>query len=122
MQTTIRDEYRAETIYEGVVADFGPVLPFTNVLTAEIRHSASLAALFRSRGLAVPVNSWTSSTVPHFPSVAAACVGGVGAERENIALYDQYLGLALPADVRRVFENNRSASVVNHLPAFERCR
>ena len=27
----------------------------------------------------------------------------------------------LPADVRQVFSNNRSASLVNHLPAFERC-
>jgi hypothetical protein len=43
------------------------------------------------------------------------------AERENIAMYDDLLRGDLPADVRQVFSNNRSASVTNHLPAFERC-
>jgi hypothetical protein len=36
-------------------------------------------------------------------------------------MYDDMLRLSLPSDVRQVFENNRSASLVNHLPAFERC-
>ena len=53
-----------------VIADFGQVQPFVNVVTAEERHSAAIG---------------------------------------------------LPADVRQVFSNNRSASLVNHLPAFERC-
>ena len=47
--------------------------------------------------------------------------GGVVAERENIAIYDRLLPLDLPVDVRQVFENNRAASLFNHLPAFERC-
>jgi hypothetical protein len=121
MTQTIQDEYRAETIYEGVIADFGPAAPFTNVLTAEQRHSTSIAALFSTRGWPVPVNTWRVATVPHFPSIPSACGAGVTAEQENIAIYDRVFALDLPADVRRVFENNRAASQFNHLPAFQRC-
>jgi hypothetical protein len=53
--------------------------------------------------------------------VVAACAAGAAAERENIAMYDDLLRTDLPVDVRQVFSNNRSASLVNHLPAFERC-
>lgn len=121
MTEAIADEYRAETVYEGVVGDFGSFAPFVNVLTAEQRHSAAIARLFALRGLAVPANTWTVAAVPHFATVQLACAAGVTAERENIAIYDRYLTLDLPADVRQVFENNRAASLLNHLPAFERC-
>lgn len=121
MTEAIADEYRAETVYEGVLADFGPLAPFTNVVGAEQRHSAALARLFESRGLPVPVNGWSIALVPHFPTIPAACSAGVTAERENIAIYDRYLVLEMPSDVRQVFESNRAASQFNHLPAFERC-
>lgn len=121
MEQAITDEYRAETIYQGVIDDFGTVLPFVNVLTAEQRHSTSLARLFEARGLPVPANGWTVATVPHFASVPMGCTAGVTAEHENIAIYDRLLPLDLPVDVRQVFENNRVASLFNHLPAFERC-
>ena len=77
--------------------------------------------MFTRRDLAVPANAWTVATVPHFASVSAACAAGVVAERENIAMYDVLLRIDLPADVRQVFESNRNASLVAHLPAFERC-
>lgn len=121
LQRSLQDEYRAEAIYQGVVADFGQVLPFVNVLTAEERHSASIGRLFTLRGLSIPVSDWTVGNAPRFATVQAACVAGVAAERGNIALYDDLLRADLPADVRQVFTNNRHASVVSHLPAFERC-
>jgi hypothetical protein len=74
-----------------------------------------------SRGLTAPVNTWTLATVPHFATFPAACAAGVVAEQENIAIYDRYLGLDLPSDVRQVFESNRAASLFSHLPAFQRC-
>jgi hypothetical protein len=121
MEQAITDEYRAETIYQGVIDDFGTVLPFVNVLTAEQRHSTTLARLFEARGLPAPVNGWTVAMVPHFASVPMGCTAGVTAEHENIAIYDRLLALDLPFDVRQVFESNRAASLFNHLPAFERC-
>jgi hypothetical protein len=117
----IQDEYRAETIYQGVINDFGQVQPFVNVLTAEERHSAAGGRLFTARGLAMPASTSSVATVPHFATVPAACAAGAVAERENIAMYDDLLRADLPADARQVFSNNRSASLVNHLPAFERC-
>lgn len=117
----IQDEYRAEATYQAVIADFGQVQPFVNVLTAEERHSAAIGRLFTARGLVAPASTSTVATVPHFASVTAACAAGAVAERDNIAMYDDLLRTGLPADVRQVFSNNRSASLVNHLPAFERC-
>jgi hypothetical protein len=121
LSRAIQDEYRAETIYQGVITDFGPVLPFANILRAESRHSSAIARLYAARGLATPASEWTVQRVPHFTSVPAACAAGAVAERENIALCDELLGGELPADVRHVFTNNRSASVLSHLPAFELC-
>ena len=121
LERSIQDEYRAETTYQGVVEDLGPLAPFVNVLSAEQRHSASIANLFVRRDLTPPANSWTLATVPHFTSAARACDAAAAAERANVAMYDELLRLTLPADVRQVFENVRIASLANHLPAFERC-
>lgn len=121
LEATIQDEFRAETIYQGVINDFGPVLPFAAILTAEQRHSTVIGQLFTKRGLPVPVSAVTVVSVPHFATLREACAAGVVAERENIALYDRYLATALPDDVRQVFSNNRRASSDNHLPAFLTC-
>lgn len=120
MTDGLQDEYRAAAVYESVLAQFGQVLPFRNILLAEQQHAASIAALFTVRGLAVPPRE-PLGTIPTFSSVSSACSLGATAEVENIAMYDRILALDLPLDVRRVFEANRRASLVNHLPAFERC-
>jgi hypothetical protein len=121
LERSLQDEYRAETIYQGVVEDLGSLAPFVNVLSAEQRHSASIGDLFVRRGLTPPANSWTLATVPHFTSTPVACSAAATAERGNVAMYDELLRLTLPADVRQVFDNVRLASLSNHLPAFERC-
>jgi len=122
LAATYQDERHAEEIYERVLADFGSVFPFVNIVEAERRHGSSVAKLLTSRGLAVPENPWTTDNVPRFPSVPAACAGAATAEEDNVALYDRFLALELPADVRTVFQNNRAASLENHLAAFKRCR
>lgn len=121
LDRSIQDEYRSETTYQGVVNDLGQLLPFVNVLTAEQRHSATIAALFTRYGLSAPANAWTIATVPHYGTVSEACRAAATAERANVALYDDLLRLDLPADVRQAFTNLRAASLQNHLPAFERC-
>ena len=60
--------------------------------------------------------------MPAFSTVKDACAAGAVAEIENIELYDTFLKLDLPSDVRNVFENNRKASLDNHLPAFNACK
>jgi hypothetical protein len=122
LDTAINDEYHAEFIYLLVIADFGNVLPFYNVVLAERRHSASLAAVFQRRGLDVPSSSWSTTNVPFFTSLPLACAAASDAEIANIAMYDRFLTLAVPPDVRNVLVANRRASFEKHLPAFDRCR
>lgn len=120
MESGLQDEYRAAAAYEAVLSRFGNVLPFSNIVQAERQHAASIASLFTARGLAVPVQE-SAPSLPVLASVGEACELGAAAEVDNVALYDHMLGLPLPADVRRVFEANRRASLEKHLPAFTRC-
>jgi len=119
---TYQDERHAEKIYERVLADFGSVFPFVNIVEAERKHASSVANLLTSRSLAVPESAWTIDNVPRFSSVPEACAAAATAEVDNVALYDRFLAQELPADVRSVFHNNRAASIDKHLPAFNRCR
>jgi len=121
MEATIQDEFKAELIYQNVLNDFGSVRPFVNIINAEVRHSEALARLFEARGLPVPRSQWSPEQIPGFSSIPEACGAGVVAEIENVEIYDRYVDLPLPLDVRTVFESNRRASIENHLPAFERC-
>jgi hypothetical protein len=120
MEAGLQDEYHAAAVYQSVLTRFGDVLPFRNIILAERQHAASIAALFTNRGLAVPAER-PLATLPVFGSVSEACATGAVAEVANIDLYDDFLALDLPYDVRRVFEANRVASLDKHLPAFERC-
>jgi hypothetical protein len=121
LDVTIDDEYHAETIYANVITDLDATIPFVNIVEAEERHSVSIARLYTNRGLPTPTNDWNSGNVPHFTSIREACAAGAQAEVQNIALYDTYLQLDLPADIQNVFTNNRRASAESHLPAFQAC-
>lgn len=121
MERAILDEYQAEATYSRVIEDFGEVIPFTNVVYAEERHSESIGYLYRSRDLSVPANPWNRDNVARFRSLAEACAAAAETEERNIAMYDELLALELPLDVGNVFGNNRRASLEHHLPAFLVC-
>jgi hypothetical protein len=118
----LQDEYHAQAVYERVLLDFGSVFPFVNIVRAERAHAASIEGLFQVRGLDVPVSAWNLDNVPRFASVREACGAAAQAELDNAAVYDRYPADTLPADVARVFANNRAASLNNHLQAFNACR
>lgn len=122
LNATITDEYRAQVVYESILNDFGSeTRPFVNIKKAEIKHADALAGLLAKYQLEVPSNDFKVADMPTFKTVQEACALGVTAEIENIELYDSYLSLDLPTDIRTVFENNRAASLNNHLPAFQNC-
>lgn len=121
VEIAIQDEYRAENTYLRVLADFGNQLPFQNIVYAEERHSLSLAWIFTRRDLPVPLSESDLNNVPRFGTLSEACGAAAEAEVENVAMYDDFLDLSLPNDVRTVFENNREASLLRHLPAFAAC-
>jgi hypothetical protein len=116
----LNDEYRAWATYDQVLRDLGAILPFSNIVQAEQNHIDALVMLFNRYGLRVPPNPWPGN-VATFGSRPEACAGGVAAEKANVALYDQLLGVVNHSDIMRVFNNLRYASLSKHLPAFQRC-
>jgi hypothetical protein len=116
----IQDEYHAEAIYLGVMADFGEIRPFANIIRAERRHAENVAALYIARGFEVPVSRWTTDIVPRFGSVREACAAGVEAERENVRLYDRILELARPDGDQGALElPARRFQVVSGMSSFK---
>lgn len=121
MEEAIQAEYKSEATYARVIAEFGAVLPFSTIVTAEQAHISSVATLLTTRSLPVPASNWSASNVPAFGTFREACAGAAVGERENVALYDRLLAGDLPRDVLLVYTRLRAASLDNHLPAFEAC-
>ncbi len=121
LRAALSDEYKAWSVYDQVIADFGTVRPFTSIQKAEENHIAALMRLFDAYGLDAPANEWPGN-VPTYDTLAEACQGGVDAEIANAALYyDELLGMVDNPDIVRVFESLQRASEYQHLPAFQRC-
>ncbi len=120
MADALDDEYKARATYARVIADFGGVRPFVNIVEAEKRHVSALLGLFERYGIAPPPDRWTGSP-PRFSSLSAACAGAVQAEIDNVAIYDRVLKTTQRADILSVYQALREASLERHLPAFRRC-
>ena len=120
LEMALDDEYKAWSTYQAVIDKFGDVRPFANIIGAEESHIAALKTLFERYGLDVPENEWVGN-VPEFDTVNDACHGGVDAEIENAALYDELFSMIEHEDILEGFHNLRDASLEQHLPAFERC-
>ncbi len=114
------DEQHAYAVYEAVIAQFGDVRPFSNILSSEAQHIAAWETLFERYGIAVP--EVPSFDVPEFASLADACAVGATAEIANFDLYDSMLAAfeSYP-DLTYVAEALRDASETMHLSAFENC-
>jgi hypothetical protein len=72
------------------------------------------------RGVEVPANPGLTTAVS-FDSLTDACAAGVAAEIADAALYDELMPVTTHADLLQVYQNLQSASLENHLPAFEAC-
>lgn len=114
------DEYKSRATYAQVIADFGEVRPFVNIVEAEERHISALLGLFERYGIAPPPDRWSGSA-PRFSSLAQACVEAVQAEIDNGAIYDRILETTQRVDILTVYQALREASLERHLPAFRRC-
>lgn len=117
----LADERRAFARYEAVLAKFGDVMPFSNIVNAEKRHESFLLPLLEKYKLPVPKNEFTKESVTAPETVIDACKEGIEGEKQNIAMYDRLLGVVMESDIRDTFTYLRNASKNNHLPAFERC-
>lgn len=114
----IQDEYLARSEYEYIISEMGGSAPFTNIIKAEQTHIDLLIPLFTQYEFALVED--TSKDHLIVPStITQALETGVQAEIDNIAMYESFLKMELPDDVRSVFESLKNASV-GHLSAFER--
>jgi len=120
MCEALDDEYKACASYRAVIAAFGAVRPFVNIVEAEARHAAALLALFARFGLTPPADRWAGKIEPP-ESLAAACAAAVAAEIENGEMYERLLAAIGHPAVRAVMLRLQAASCDNHLPAFRRC-
>lgn len=121
LRAALDDEYRAEATYAAVIAAFGEVRPFINIIEAERRHAASVRAEMDRLGLRYPAANPYLGKLAAPGSVLDACKAGVAAEVENIALYDRLLPTIADPQVRDTLTRLQAASRDRHLPAFNRC-
>lgn len=121
LRAALDDEYRAEATYAAVIAAFGEVRPFINIIEAERRHAAQAKAEMDRLGISYAATNPYLGTLTAPASVLAACEQGVAAEIENIALYDRILPTIQDSQVRDTLTRLQWASRERHLPAFKRC-
>lgn len=121
LRAALDDEYRAEATYAAVIAAFGEVRPFINIIEAERRHAAQAKAEMDRLGISYPATNPYLGKLAAPASVFAACEQGVAAEIENIALYDRILPTIKEPQVRETLTRLQAASRERHLPAFQRC-
>lgn len=115
----LNEEYGALALYQSVIAQYGEVQPFTSIARSEQTHVDALLTLFARYGLEAPAAP--AFSLPTFATLDAACAAGVEAEIADAALYDQLSPLFDAPDVLQVFDNLQSASLNQHLPAFQTC-
>ncbi len=114
----LQDEYLAQARYDNILGTFGYIPTFARIKQAELRHIDALLPLFGQYQVPLPENT-SQSFVSTPENIKAAFGAGVQGEIDNIAMYDKFLSLEIPNDMRIVFTQLRNAST-NHLAAFER--
>jgi hypothetical protein len=121
LNLALDDEYHALALYQSVIATFGEVEPFFEIVISEQRHIDALIKQYDKYDLDVPANPWTGN-VPTFDSVEQACQAGFEAEIANAELYNQLFHMTNDFNLTRVFTNLSSASLNSHLPQLEACQ
>jgi hypothetical protein len=111
-------EYAAAASYEAVLDEYGSVEPYATIYQAELRHISALVRQLERLGEPVPTNPYTGKIKAPKDLVTAAKAWAEG-EILNVELYDDLLGKTDNANLIKVLENLRRASLESHLPAFE---
>lgn len=121
LRIAIYDEFHAYETYRKIIDTFGNVAPFTNIIEAEIRHYQALTPLLQKYEVPMPFDNWYEKIeVPS--TLVECCEVGVGAEIENIQMYDDLLMYVDEyPDVQDVLFRLQAASYNNHLKAFREC-
>ncbi len=111
-------EYAAAASYLAVLDAYGDVEPYATIYTAELRHADALIRQLERLGVEVPENPYLGQIQAPADLETAALAWAEG-EVLNIELYDYLLTMTDDAQLTKVLNNLRSASLDSHLPAFE---
>ena len=116
----VQEEKGAQALYQSVLDAFGDVAPFNTIVLSEAQHLAALER--QATKYAVSLPTFTPAPAPTFATLAEACQAGVDAEIADAALYDELMAITTHSDLLQVYRNLQSASLNQHLPAFEACK
>jgi len=111
-------EYAAAASYLAVLDAYGDVEPYATIYSAELRHADALIRQLERLGVEVPENPYLGQIEAPADLETAALAWAEG-EVLNIELYDYLLTMTDDAQLTKVLNNLRSASLDSHLPAFE---
>ncbi|WP_246218423.1 hypothetical protein [Litoribacterium kuwaitense] len=92
-----------------MISTFSPVRTFTKIKEAELRHINALLPLFERYEAPIPEDT-SQSLVTTPETLKAAYPAGVQGELDNFAMYERFLSMDLPLDVRTVFTQVRDSS------------
>ena len=120
LKMALDDEYKSLATYQKVIEDFGQIKPFINIARSERKHIEALKPFFTKYSEQVPVNKYLGE-IESDTSIKEACLAGVDAETENVALYDRIFELTDDDELIAVFKRLQTASQDRHLRAFKRC-
>ena len=113
----LNDEYHAHAFYAAVIAKFGAVAPFTNILRAEESHINTVKTLMTRYNVPIPADKYTGNIAAP-ATLNEAIQAAIDAEKANVALYDQFTFIK-ETDIKAAFDQMRNVSQTRHLPAFE---
>ena len=121
LRIAVYDEFHAYEAYRKIIDTFGVTQPFANIMEAEVRHYSMLMVLLEKYNVPVPIDNWYGKL--EIPStLLESCELGVGAEINNIRMYDHLLTYTAEyPDITEVLYKLQAASYNNHLPAFRKC-
>lgn len=111
-------EYAAAASYLAVLEAYGDVEPYATIYSAELRHADSLVKQLERLGAEVPENPYLGQ-IEAPANLETAALAWAEGEVLNIELYDYLLTMTEDAQLTKVLNNLRSASLNSHLPAFE---
>jgi len=120
LQRAILEEYMAMNTYQAVLDSFGSQLPFSRIVRAEQKHASALIRVAERFGVSVPENTGEVFEFT-YNTLAEACQMGVELEIADAALYDELMARTSNSILIRVYTRLQTASLENHLPAFEAC-
>ncbi len=121
LRIAVYDEFHAYETYRKIIETFGNVMPFSNIIQAEIRHYQALIPLLEKYNVPLPIDNWYEKIeLPN--TLLECCEVGVAAEIDNIQMYDNLLLYVEEyPDIQDVLYQLQAASYNNHLPAFRNC-